>query len=314
MGDRSGSSSRRARPASHRALTSAPELPAGPLPVTTGTVELHRDVGDPTGVTVVLNGVASSHLDLADPTRLDFEYMQQMAAVIDRLGEPGAPLRVVHLGAAGCTMARYVQAVRPGSHQLAIELDATLVVLVRTWFDLPRAPLLKLRAGDARAELAGLPSASADVIIRDVFAGALTPDHVTTIEFTRDVARVLRPGGIYLANCADRPPLDLARAEVATLRTVFADVAATAEPGQLRGRRYGNLVLAGTDRPGLLASADLARAVRSLPAPTRLLHGKDLAAFAGHAVPRVDDVGAGKAGATDTVEAPSGSDGASTVE
>ena len=286
--------------------------------VSTGTVELHRDRDDPDGVTVVLNGVPSSHLDLADPTRLEFEYMQQMAAVIDRLGEPGAPLRVIHLGAAGCTMARYVQAVRPGSHQLAIELDAALVSLVRTWFDLPRAPLLKLRTGDARAELAGLPSASADVIIRDVFAGAATPGHVTTIEFTRDVARVLRPGGIYLANCADRPPLDEARSELATLRAVFADVAATAEPGQLRGRRYGNLVLAGTQAPGLLASADLARAIRSLPAPTRLLHGKDLTAFVGHAVPRTDDpVATDHAAddlAADTFEAPSGSDGASTVD
>ena len=88
-------------------------------------VELHRDPGDPTGVTVVINGVPSSHLDLADPSRLEFEYMQQMAAVIDRLGEPGEPLRVIHLGAAGCTLARYVQATRPGSRQLAVELDAT---------------------------------------------------------------------------------------------------------------------------------------------------------------------------------------------
>lgn len=289
------------------------------MPVSTGTVELHRDPGDPTGVTVMLNGVPSSHLDLIDPTRLEFEYMQQMATVIDRCGEPGAPLRVIHLGAAGCTMARYVQSVRPGSHQLAIELDAALVDLVRTWFDLPRAPLLKLRTGDARAELAGLPTASADVIIRDVFAGAVTPDHVTTVEFTRDVARVLRPGGIYLANCADRPPLDRARAELATLRAVFADVAATAEPGQLRGRRYGNLVLAGTSRPGLLASADLARAVRSLPAPTRLLHGKELTTFIGRTVPHLDDLAGGekaakKTAAGETAEAPTGSAGASTVE
>ncbi|WP_227424996.1 spermidine synthase [Pengzhenrongella sicca] len=239
-------------------------------------------------MTVYLNGVPSSHLDLTDPTRLEFEYMQQMAAVIERLGAAPAPLRVVHLGAAGCTMARYLEVVRPGSHQLAIELDATLASLVRTWFDLPRAPLLRLRTGDARAELAGLPSASADVIIRDVFAGAVTPAHVTTREFTADAARVLRPGGVYLANCADRPPLDHAKAEVATLLAEFADVAAIAEPGQLRGRRYGNLVLAGSDRPGLLGSADLARAIRSLPAPTRLLHGAELTAFAGRAKPLVD--------------------------
>lgn len=264
------------------------ELPEGPVEVATGVVELRRERHDPTGVTVYLNGVPSSHLDLEDPTRLEFEYMQQIAAVLDRLEPIGAPLRVIHLGAAGCTMARYVEATRPGSHQLAVELDATLAELARSWFDLPRAPLLRLRVGDARAELAGLPSASADVIIRDVFAGATTPDHVTTREFTTDVARVLRPGGVYLANCADRPPLDLARAEVATLRTVFTDVAAIAEPGQLRGRRYGNLVLAGSDRSGMLGSADLARAIRSLPAPTRVLHGSELASFAGHAVPLTD--------------------------
>jgi len=263
-------------------------LPEGLVAVATGFVELRRERDDPNGVTVLLNGVPSSHLDLADPTRLEFEYMQQMAAVIDRVGEPRAPLRVVHLGAAGCTMARYVQVVRPGSHQLAIELDATLASLARTWFDLPRAPFLRIRTGDARVELERLPAASADVIIRDVFAVATTPPHVTTREFTAVAARVLRPGGVYLANCADRPPLERARSEVATLRTAFADVAAIAEPAQLRGRRYGNLVLVGTDRIGLLDAADLARAIRSLPAPTRLLHGRELTSFTGGAAPLSD--------------------------
>jgi len=254
----------------------------------TGTVEVQRRADDPTGVTVVVNGVPSSHLDLADPTRLDFEYMQQMAVVLDRLGTPGEPLRVLHLGAAGCTLARYVHATRPGSHQLAVELDAALAELVRAWFDLPRAPALRIRAGDARAELERRPDASADVVIRDVFAGDTTPHHVRTSEFTRQVARVLTPGGVYLANCADRPPLLAARAEVATLRETFADVAAIAEPAQLKGRRYGNLVLAGTDTPGLLGSAEVARAIRSLPAPTRVLHGTELAAFVGDAVPLHD--------------------------
>jgi hypothetical protein len=99
---------------------------------------------------------------------------------------------------------------------------------------------------------------------------------------------VLVPGGVYLANCADRPPLEEARAEVATLRAVFADVAVVAEPAQLKGRRYGNLVLAGSDTPGLLGSAPVARAVRSLPAPTRLLHGAELDAFVGDARPLRD--------------------------
>jgi spermidine synthase len=239
-------------------------------------------------VTLLVNGVPSSHLDLADPERLDFEYMQQMAAVLDHLPPADGPFRAVHLGAAGCALARWGHARFPGARQVAVDLDPVLVALVRDWFDLPRSPALRLRAGEARAELGTLPDASADAVVRDVFAGDRTPPHVTTEEFVRDVARVLRPGGVYLANCADRPPLALARAEAATLGAVFRHVGVVAEPAVLRGRRYGNLVLVGTDDPALLADAGLARDLRSLPVPARLLVGEELAAFAGRAAPLRD--------------------------
>ncbi|WP_308439314.1 spermidine synthase [Cellulomonas chitinilytica] len=246
------------------------------------------DPDDPDAVTVLVNGVPSSYLDLADPTRLVFEYMQQFAAVVDRFDVAGQPLTVVHLGAAGCALARWVHTTRPGSQQIAVELDATLPELVRGWFDLPRSPALRIRSGDARTQLAAMPAGSADVVVRDVFAGDTTPPHVRTLEFTQDVARVLRPGGLYLANCADRPPLTTSRAEVATLAAVFADVAVVAEPALLRGRGYGNVVLAGTDDPTVLASAALDRAIRSLPAPARLLHGDDVRAFRGASPALVD--------------------------
>ncbi|WP_421733347.1 spermidine synthase [Cellulomonas sp.] len=284
--------SARRSPASHRPPTRSARAPwpTGPVTIPTGTVELVRDHDDPDGVTVLVNGVPSSHLDLVDPTRLVFEYMQQMAVVIERYGDVGGPLDVVHLGAAGCALARSIDATRPGSRQLAIELDTVLPELVRGWFDLPRAPALRIRAGDARAELGRLADAGADVVVRDVFAGDTTPDHVRTREMVAQVTRVLRPGGLYLVNCADRPPLAGARAEVATLRAAFEDVAVIAEPGLLRGRGYGNVVLAATDDPELLGSAPLARAVRSLPAPARLLHGAEVTAFVGSASPLTDPV------------------------
>ncbi|WP_034648154.1 spermidine synthase [Cellulomonas sp. HZM] len=262
--------------ASHRPPTR--DWPTGPVSISTGTVELVRDPDRPSAVVVMVNGVPSSYVDLDDPALLAFEYMQQMAAVVDAM--PAGPLEVVHLGAAGCALARALDAARPGSRQLAVELDTTLPELVRRWFDLPRSPALRIRAGDARAVTERLPDRSADVVVRDVFAGDRTPTHVQTREMATHVARVLRAGGVYLVNCADRAPLALARAEVATLAEQFADVAVVAEPGLLRGRGYGNVVLAATDRTDLLASPALARAVRSLPAPARLLHGDEAAAFA----------------------------------
>ncbi|MDM8085819.1 fused MFS/spermidine synthase [Cellulomonas cellasea] len=242
-----------------------------------------RAADDPSGVTVLVNGVPSSHLDLEDPRRLSFEYMQQMAVLLGHTAPAGEPLAVVHLGAAGCALARHVHATRPGSRQIAVELDTALPELVRTWFDLPRAPALRIRAGDARAQLEAMADASADVVVRDVFAGDRTPEHVTTVEFAREVARVLRPGGLYLANCADRPPLALARSEAATLLAVFGHLGVVAEPGLLRGRGYGNVVLAATDSGALLASTQVEREVRSLPAPARLLTGEEMRAFVGAA-------------------------------
>lgn len=272
-------------PASHRPPT-PPGWPQGPVPIATGTAELRRERDDPDGVTLLVNGVPSSHLDLSDPTRLEFEYMQQMAAVVDRLR--AGPVAAVHLGGAGCALARAIDAARPGSRQIAVELDPVLAELVRRWFDLPRSPALRIRVGEGRAELARLPDASADVVVRDAFAGDGVPAHLTTRELAADAARVLRPGGVYLANCADRPPLALARAEAATVADVFAHVAVIAEAGVLRGRRYGNVVLAGTDDPGLLASPALARALRTLPVPARLLAGEEAAAFVGNAAARRD--------------------------
>ena len=101
---------------------------------------------------MLVNGVPSSYLDLADPSHLAFEYMQQMAEVIERVGPAGRPLDVVHLGAAGCALARAIHAERPGSRQLAIELDTALPELVRGWFDLPdKAPII------ARGDAAMIP-------------------------------------------------------------------------------------------------------------------------------------------------------------
>lgn len=254
----------------------------------TGTAEVVPEPGNPRAATLLVNGVPSSFVDLDDPGRLDFEYMQQAAAVIDVVaaGSPGPA--VLHLGAGGCALARAVAHAHPQARQLAVELDGELSRLARAWFALPRAPRLRLRTGEARAELAGIPPGSYDVVVRDVFAGDRTPDHVTTLEFAREVRRALRPGGVYLANCADRPPLAIARAEIATLAAVFGHVGVVAEPAQLRGRRYGNLLLVATDAPDVLDDPGLARTLRTLPVPARLLADDEARAMAGSAAVRRD--------------------------
>jgi spermidine synthase len=209
-----------------------------------------------------------------------------MGHVVDLAGEPGAPLDVVHLGGGALTLARYVAATRPGSRQRVVEADQPLTDLVRAHLPLPKAARIRVRAADARDGLAALHTASADVVLTDVFAGARTPAHLTTVEFQAEVRRVLRPGGVCAANVADGPPLRFARGQVATLRAVFPQVCLLAEPGTLRGRRFGNLVAVASDEP--LPVAALTRRCASDPMPARVVVGADLERFAGR-VPPVRD-------------------------
>jgi spermidine synthase len=250
----------------------------GVYPIDTGSCELVRDhLTD--GWILNVNGVQSSHINLADPTVLDFEYMQWMAALIGDRWPVTGRLRVLHLGAGACSMARYLAATYPEARQVAVDIDETLARLVREWFDLPRAPLLRLRVGDAREVTASLTDSTRDLIIRDVFSAAVTPAELTTHEFTTEVRRVLAPGGIYVVNCGDTRDLSLARSEAATIGSLFGHTAIIADPAMLKGRRYGNIVIAGSDTP-LGESPALARTLLGAGVPAHIWLDPKVRSFA----------------------------------
>jgi SAM-dependent methyltransferase len=264
-------------------------LPPGPTAVSGGTAELLPDADRDGSWMLLVDGTPQSHVDLDDPTHLEFEYVRRMGHVLDLAGEPGAPLDVIHLGGGALTLPRFVAVTRPGSRQRVVEIDQPLTDLVREHLPLPRGARIRVRADDARVGLAALHTDSADVVVCDVFAGARTPAHLTSTEFAAEAHRVLRPGGVYAANVADGPPLRFARAQVATLCSVFRHVCLLAEPGILRGRRFGNLVAVASDAE--LPIAEFLRRCARDPMPSRVVHDEDLQRFAGTARP-VHDVDA----------------------
>jgi spermidine synthase len=268
-------------------------LPPGPTAVTGGTAELLADADRDGSWMLLVNGTPQSHVDLDDPAHLEFEYVRRMGHVLDLAADPGAAIDVVHLGGGALTLPRYVAVTRPGSRQRVVEIDQPLTDLVREHLPLPRGARVRVRADDARVGLEALHTASAEVVICDVFAGARTPAHLTSAEFAVEAHRVLRPGGVYVANVADGPPLRFARAQVATLRSVFAHVCLLAEPGTLRGRRFGNLVAVASDAE--LPIAGFVRRCARDPMPSRVVHDDDLDRFAGNARPVHD---------TDAVDSP----------
>ncbi|MDN5920556.1 MAG: fused MFS/spermidine synthase [Pseudonocardia sp.] len=256
-----------------------------------GTAELISDPDRPHSWTLLLDGTAQSHVDLDDPEHLEFEYVRRIAHVVDLLGEPACPLRALHLGGGAWTLARYVAATRPGSTQTVVELDAALAELVAHRLPGPGPEDgLDVVTGDARAVVTGLPAAAFDLVVTDVFAGARSPAQVTTAEFLAEVARVLAPGGTYVANLGDGAPWPFLPGQVATAGAAFTELAVVAGPDVLHGRRFGNLVLVGrapqTDRNTAdqpLPIAALTRRTAGDPFPARVLDDGAARALAGDA-------------------------------
>ena len=260
-----------------------------------GAVEL---VGDPdryAAWTLVVGGFPQSHVDLDDPRYLEFEYVRRLGHLADLAAAPGEPLRVLHLGGGGLTLARYIAATRPASRQLAVDCDSALVDLVRRRLPLDQpgrrasrsaAGRIRIQVADARAVLEQAEAGSFDLVIADLFAGGRTPAHLTSAEFTAAAARALAAPGVYAVNIGDGPPLAHARARVATVRSLFAHACLIAEPGVLRGRRFGNLVLAASRHE--LPVAGLVRRAAADPFAGRVVHGSELDRFAAGARPITD--------------------------
>ena len=235
-------------------------------------MEILRGDG-PERFVVRVSDMDQSHVDLTDPTHIAFDYVRRMADLVDVHAAAGAPVRVVHVGGAGMTLARYVAVTRPTSWQVVLEPDVALTDLVRRELPLPRRSGIKVRATDGRSGMGDLRDGQAQLVVVDAFADARVPADLVTVEFFADVARVLEPGGLVLLNLTDRAPFQWTRRVVAGLREVFGTMLLSAEPPTLRGRRWGNLLVVASQ--GAVPLAALERRAASSPSPYRVL-GPDL--------------------------------------
>lgn len=239
-----------------------------------GDLAVLRDVDRPTGRLLRQGAMDASYVDLADARHLEFDYLRRMRDVVVAAGAR----RVVHVGGAGCALARALAAGRPDHRQEVIELDGDVVELARRHLGLRRTPGLKVRVGDGRAVLARHPAGSADAVLVDAFVGARVPRHLVTAEALADLARVSR---LTVVNVVDSRAMADASAIAAGLRDAFPFAIALGAAQVLAKRRGGNAVLVGAhelpplDRLRACAAAD--------PEPGTVLDPAELEAFIGGA-------------------------------
>lgn len=255
-------------------------------------------------MTVLLDGQPQSYVDPDDPGLLAFEYVHYLGLVADLTGAKApAALAVTHIGGAGLTLARYVQHTRPGSPQIVLEPDTALTEQVRAALPLPRGHRIRVRGIDGANGIGALTAAGAGLLVLDAFAGGQVPAALTTVDFFAEVARVLRPGGVFALNIADQPNRRYLARVLATLAEVadphaerpghrgFTTIATVATSDVGKGRRFGNHVVVAARRggPSPFDADDLARAVARSALPTTVRSGAELTRLASSAAPLTSD-------------------------
>lgn len=204
-----------------------------------------RDRERPTGRLLRQGDMDASYVDLADPSHLEFDYLRRMRDLV----ELTRARRVLHIGGAGCALARALAAARPGDRQEVVEVDPEILALAREQLGLRRAPGLKVRVREGRATLEGRAAGSADAVLVDAFVGARVPRRLVSAAACAELARVVAPDGWAAVNVVDVRPLREAAAVAAGLASAFPVVLALGAGGVLAKRRGGNVVLAGSHRP-----------------------------------------------------------------
>jgi spermidine synthase len=245
------------------------------------------DPDRPSGRVLELDTLRHSYVDLEDPGHLEFGYVRGMAAAVDTFRAAGDPVRALHIGGGGLTLPRYLDATRPGSESLVLEIDRGVLDIDADQLGFRPGDGIETRVTDGRLGVADEPAGRRDLVIGDAFGGVAVPWHLTTRELVADVRRVLTADGLYAVNVIDRPPLAFVRAEVATIAAVFDHVALVARPDALAKEAGGNFVVLASDRP---IDADALRtALAARDGALRLVTGPEVAAFAGDARILTDD-------------------------
>ncbi|WP_189636242.1 spermidine synthase [Arthrobacter sp. NamB2] len=191
-----------------------------------------------------IGGAQQSHVDVQHPERIFYEYLQRIAHVIDVLRAPGAPLRVLHLGAGALTLVRYIQATRPGSVQVAVDTEADLIDFVLDAMPLPHGTACEVVIADAADAVLEQPDAAFDAVVLDIFAGADAPSHLTSPDLAAHLLRICAEDGIVLVNVGDDPPLSFARAQSRQMTSLAVETAVLTEAAMVSGRSAGNVIVA----------------------------------------------------------------------
>jgi spermidine synthase len=216
----------------------------------------------PSGERVLLmDGLIHNRHDPDNPDRLLYSYEQIYRAATETYlagRRADGELSTLTLGGGALTFPAYLERHYPESRNTVVEIDPQVIEVAHRYFDVPRNTGLDIRIADARQYVrARTGERRFDIIYLDVFDSYSIPSHLTTREFTRELRRVLKPGGLVLVNLIDiYAEGRFLGAYSCTAEAVFDEVKAYASPDFDRDARSTFVLAAGPGAEGLGELAD----------------------------------------------------------
>lgn len=166
-------------------------------------------------------GAEQSEADAKGISLADYNH-----AMYGLLRQAGAR-RVLMIGLGGGTLATMLH--RAGAQVVAVEIDAAVVALARSYFAVPGAVEIHVADG---AHFLARQRRKFDAIVLDAYRGAEMPKHMTAPDFFRTVKSRLRRGGIALVNLIVADDDDPLPHEIGSrMKTLWRNVRLLDRPG-----------------------------------------------------------------------------------
>jgi len=153
---------------------------------------------------LVLDHLVHSVNDLNNPYYLDYEYIriyeEFMRWRMNRMGS----LKTLFIGGGGYTLPRCLEVMYPNAEVDVVEIDPEITRVVHEYLGVPKNTKIRSFNEDGRWFVMNCKEKEKyDFIVGDAFNDLSIPYHLTTKEFAQQMAALLKPDGILMANVID---------------------------------------------------------------------------------------------------------------
>ncbi|MHB1357667.1 MAG: fused MFS/spermidine synthase, partial [Anaerolineae bacterium] len=200
---------------------------------------------------MMLDRMIHGYSDIDDPTNLLYDYERTYAAVLEPFFRRNSSFNTFIIGGGAYTFPRYIESRFPQATILVAEIDPAVTQVAIDLMGLSPTTRIQTRNLDARilVQLEGQPD-SYDLIFGDAFNDYSVPFHLTTMEFSRKLADMLRPGGLYVANIVESGRYGrFLRAYTRTLQRVFRYVQVIPTNSAWRTLPHSTIVIIASQEP-----------------------------------------------------------------